>query len=370
METDDTLPDHLKGVFYAPICSKEEIDRILTCDIAKDYLLKIRADTAVDHMRILRRYRRRKIALGESYTLESCFTQTHYSRFIDNISKENREKISEVTYGDIHSSDANGMIFQSEYGPIVTISESLPLFLKFIHLALLEFPDDVPDYVRLNAARIAIRVMFGNESLDFDVDPRGIVPPAVGKEMHRTIPDQMTFIAGHEFAHFILGHLSEQKFVIAPIFNAFNRDSNAYMPSRVYSASEADEFEADKAAIQLLKYAPRRQREVHFAAVLWFYALEIFENISNQVFPPSAYKMRTHPKAEERRLHLLKHFNLDRKENKWLEQLNSRKEWLIQTLSEDVSLNFEAYEFYGSIYLDKPDSQWRGRELIDREDYY
>jgi len=39
-------------------------------------------------------------------------------------------------------------------------------------------------------------------------------------------------------------------------------------------------------------------------------------------------------------------------------------------LLEDVSLNIEGYEFYGSIYLDKPNTEWRGKELKDRVDYY
>ena len=34
-----------------------------------------------------------------------------------------------------------------------------------------------------------------------------------------------------------------------------------------------------------------------------------------------------------------------------------------------MSLNFDMYEMYGSVYLDKPNTNWRGRELIDRKDY-
>ncbi len=39
-------------------------------------------------------------------------------------------------------------------------------------------------------------------------------------------------------------------------------------------------------------------------------------------------------------------------------------------LQEDVSLNIEGYEIYGSCYLDLPNTPWRGRELVDRVDYY
>jgi len=33
-------------------------------------------------------------------------------------------------------------------------------------------------------------------------------------------------------------------------------------------------------------------------------------------------------------------------------------------LQEDVTLNIEAYENYGSAYLDKPDTKWRGVNLL------
>ena len=31
--------------------------------------------------------------------------------------------------------------------------------------------------------------------------------------------------------------------------------------------------------------------------------------------------------------------------------------------------NCEMYKFYGSLYLAEPNTEWRGRELIDRVDY-
>lgn len=41
-------------------------------------------------------------------------------------------------------------------------------------------------------------------------------------------------------------------------------------------------------------------------------------------------------------------------------------------IKEDISNNYgETYddELYGSIYLDLPNTEWRGRELLDRVDY-
>ena len=42
---------------------------------------------------------------------------------------------------------------------------------------------------------------------------------------------------------------------------------------------------------------------------------------------------------------------------------------LKKIMIEDASLYWDNYEMYGSVYLDKPNTKWRGRELIDRVDY-
>lgn len=37
---------------------------------------------------------------------------------------------------------------------------------------------------------------------------------------------------------------------------------------------------------------------------------------------------------------------------------------------DELGFNIDFYEMYGSAYLAKPNTKWRGRELIDRVDYY
>ena len=49
-----------------------------------------------------------------------------------------------------------------------------------------------------------------------------------------------------------------------------------------------------------------------------------------------------------------------------LPQLVSYWENLMQ---DDVSENYKQYEMYGAFYLAAPNTEWRGRELIDRVDY-
>ena len=47
---------------------------------------------------------------------------------------------------------------------------------------------------------------------------------------------------------------------------------------------------------------------------------------------------------------------------------NLVSEWE-KIIIKDVSENFELYETYGSLYLEAPNTEWRGKELIDRVDY-
>ena len=41
-----------------------------------------------------------------------------------------------------------------------------------MNLALLTHEEDIPEYVRVNALRIAIRIMLQTETLDFFMDPQ------------------------------------------------------------------------------------------------------------------------------------------------------------------------------------------------------
>ncbi len=55
---------------------------------------------------------------------------------------------------------------------------------------------------------------------------------------------------------------------------------------------------------------------------------------------------------------------------KAVESIKENAKVMGELLEQDLAENYDAYDFYGSCYLDKPDSEWRGRELVDRVDYY
>lgn len=357
-------------LFFRPVCNAAEIERIFNVQNAKDHLLKVRAETIVDHMRLFRVYRNKALKCKSNWSLEASFDSSHYEAVLAKLPQDARAICCSVTYGDIFSDEPNGMIFNTLYGPITTISESLRFFLKFAHLAILDFGDEVPLKIKMNSLRIAIRVMLRKEAMDFYMDPRGIIPARIASAIHAPIPLQLKFIAGHEFAHFILGHLSESNLINQPIFYALSAEENEYKPLKVYNTSQRNELDADLQAILLPEYSSRQRNELLRAALLWFGCLELFYAVSDIIFPQGSWSIKTHPTPRERYENLLVGVPDTGLDAQYWKEFLSRVDRLKPLLQEDVSLHFDAYEIYGSAYLDEPNTKWRGRELIDRVDYY
>lgn len=172
----EELPWQNQRGWYHGICSETEIDRILNVQKGKDYILKLRADTIVDNIRLWRVYRHISNAWGKDWALEKYFNAYSYINVRKAMPKEKQEICKQVSFGSIISSDPNGLIFETPYGICSTYSEYLRYFTRYSCLALLEFKGKVPWEVRFQAMRIAIRVMLQSEVFDFEVAPRGIIP--------------------------------------------------------------------------------------------------------------------------------------------------------------------------------------------------
>lgn len=356
---------------FRPVCNTEEIERIFNIKNGKDYLLKIRAETLVDNMRLFRVYRNKALIDEKNWSLEKSFDQSHFSRFVNNIGEEYAKKCRSIVAGNVFSNDPNGRIFFTDYGPLITICDSLRFFFKFMNLSLMDFGDRVPDHVKVNSLRIALRVMLKTEAQDFLMDPRGIVPEDIAEIMHSTIPDQLLFIAGHEYAHYILGHISEGNVADKPIFHAIFPNDKEYKPLTVYTQEQKQEFEADINSIMLIGLNDQQKFNLIEAALLWFGSLDLFETVLDIISPQNPYGRCSHPSARDRYENILSKVQTPAgfDFNKWktfLKTIDFYKEFLI----EDVSVNIEGYEVYGSAYLDQPNTEWRGPELRDRIDYY
>lgn len=366
------ITHEMKKVFFRPFCNEEEIERILHPRNAIDYLLKLRAETIADHMRLFRVYRNKALSFGEGWSLEGSFDNTHYKFVLDRLPEPERVQCQQITYGDLFSNEPNGSILKTELGAIVTISESLKLFLEFMHLGLMNFGDRVPDHVKLNAIRIGIRVMLQNEALDFLMNPRGIIPPDINRRMRKPLLHQMSFIAGHEFAHYLLGHLSDSSVTQKPLYYVILNEEQEYKFETLYSQSQQQEFDADLKAVQILLNTSSSEKiEIIDDILLWFLCLELYEAIHEFWSPPSSKIIISHPTARDRLESIINNIAVQNGIDRSSFRLNYQSIDMIKTfLIEDVAVNTGLYEMYGSVYLDKPNTIWRGKELIDRVDYY
>lgn len=233
----------------------------------------------------------------------------------------------------------------------------------------MDFGKRVPNHISLNSIRIAMRVMFQTEALDFLMDPRGIIPKDINEQIHKTIPYQMQFIAGHEFAHYILGHISDKNLIEKPILKAIFSNQSDYGNQKVYNYSQKNEFDADIMSIELGNYNKIEKERVFESALIWFAGLDLYEAIVGYISPPNSYL--THPPARARYENLLEKIPMQKNYDysKW-KNLMKLIDNLNHFFTDEIECNIERYETFGSCYLDKPNTEWRGRELVDRVDYY
>ena len=358
--------DFDKRMFYSPICSEQEIDRILLPQSAQDYLLQERANIIVDHMRFFRVYRNKALSVTD-WCFEKSFSTRHYLNVLDSYDDEDKEACSHINFGNMFSNDVNGYaIKHGKWGRFVHLNEALSFYMKFCNLALMDFPCEVPDYIRLNSLRIAIRVFLKNEAMDFLMDPRGIIPHEVARVMLDPIEDELQFIAGHEFGHHLHEHLNDENLKTRAFLNLGDKE---YLQP-IYSVSQTQEFQADLASVQRPAYDIDTYTKIFGAALLWFISLDLAEFTLNFMSPPITPS--SHPPAQDRINNLLENGFFKKSEIDFsvIDKIHQRGSQLKDFLNEDLSLHWDFYEYYGSAYLDAPNTKWRGKELIDRVDYY
>ena len=351
--------------WYIPICNKEEVNRIFNPQNASDYLLKLRADALFESYRLQRVIMARKNKLGEKWVFSEHFSMKEVNHYIENLSEDDRKKIESVPIGYIFTFETNGLCIKTEYGNIITVSESMKYFLYFMNLFFFDFDIDVPDDVRFSSLLIALRTMLETESTDFELDPRGEVPDDIHLECQRQTEKQIEFIFGHEIAHHLLNHLENGDTVA---FSLYTNKEHTGESHTVYNFRQLQEFEADIEAINrpIFKYEQDLDYLVQ-SAILFFAYIDIFEAVENYLNPPMN-SFKTHPDPIERLWRLYnstcEKITLFSREDveRIVEKCRSIKETIITA---HLPYNVETYEFYGSVYL----GQWRGKELIDRVDY-
>ena len=140
------------------------------------------------------------------------------------------------------------MCLKTEFGKVVIVSEVLRYFLYFINIATMDL-EGVPEDVRNDALVIATRTLLLTEALDFDLDPRGVVPASIHAQVTQMVKWQMKFIIGHEFAHHILQHGNDGNLYMSKARRFSDEDVGEFVG---YQRQHAEEFEADLHSISIV----------------------------------------------------------------------------------------------------------------------
>ena len=351
--------------WYLGICDIDESNRIINIKDGQDYLLKVRADSILNHMRIYRVMLARKRKNEDNWNLSTQFSKEEFNNYLDYLDDEKKEKCKMIPSGYVFSDDPNGALMRTDYGDIIVVSESLRHFLFYMNLFMADFDYDIPHSVRLDALRIAIRIMLQTESLDFELDPRGIIPNKVQIINDVYVEQQLQFVIGHEYAHYLLNHLDKNNTYSSSLFSnsigVIDRDEYMF-----YNHDQMQEFEADEYSVTFPEYDKTIFDEKVNSALYFFAYIELYEQAKEQIFP-SMNHIKTHPPAIERMWNIFEKTKdkLEIIDKSYIQELNDTIMKIKEILQEDIACNFDVYEQYGSVYL----SEWKGKELIDRVDY-
>ena len=359
--------------YYSFAEDENRIKAISSPKCAADALDKKRADYIINHIRIMRLFIHKRGWYefnNIKWDFRETFSNAHYEFFLKYLCDEDREKCNNITYGDMYCSKVNAFAYPDEkWGDFINVNVAIKYFSYFMLLALLEpLKYNVPKHIIKNALRIGLRTWLGCEALDFEMDPRGILPENIEKDIQNIIPFILVFISGHEFSHHLLGHCRKNN-----LRSIIMWGNNEKYIQKIYNASQKEEFAADIGALEIPKYPDSVYENVFECSLIWFLIIDLAEYAMNVINPGFYEGYQTHPSAMERFNHIVKtarhtkHFS-EQSYEKIIEWSTELKKFIRDDISENYGEIYDD-ELYGSLYLDLPNTEWRGKELIDRVDY-
>lgn len=340
-------------LFLISFCSKNEIIRLRSLKNAHDYLLRIRAMAIADSPRAVRvmNLRRRRFeqknhpwSLGHYYHSYDYF----HKNYITLLPKELRKNLASIPSGIAPLLEPNAMCIRSFVGDIVVVSESLEKFYYFMTIGFFgsNYGIDFPD--RVHALLIAIRIMNGTESLDFDLDSRGVLPVDTERKIKSLVSNQMMFTYGHEFAHYLLGHIAapETDFNSIPELEASSKES-------FYTYSHSAEFDADFHAVNNTKSNKINYKKIATGGLLALLFISFLDDIRACTSIKKTATSLTHPKSIDRLLTLHQKLGTNspiptRMVNNWIDEKNKYIKFMIES---PLKKHKDILKIYGSVYL-------------------
>lgn len=348
------LPDEAQ--FYLEFCTENEARRIFNVRNIHDYVLKKRADIIADSPRLIRslvQKRNEWEIRNRRWTLTGYYSTLNgeASEYIQSLSKSQRKIYKTLVYGRAPMEQPNGFCFRSILGDIVLVSDTLREFFYFYTLSSIGFYYGLNLEQRVHAFLIALRIMIGKESQDFDLDPREQLSAKIRAEVSADVGWMLQFTFAHEFAHFRLGHL-----------DAIRKSDE----DEVIFAHQL-EYEADLNALTLHGHKSERTSRLTWAAhqvFLSFHALERV-GIARADFPNFSVS-QTHPRPTDR----IEAIEDVRRRNRVADReiiddaIKSTNSF-VDLVLERIERDHNVFSKYGSMYL----PGFKVGNLVDRIDF-
>jgi len=360
-QRDDDLTDGEQ--FFAAFCSKKEIIRLRELKSAHDYLLRFRANAIVDSPRLVRvmSARREKFESGKrSWTLSDYYSTLNSvpKKYIQRLNRKERKIVKSVPYGFAPLAEANALCLKSLVGEVIIVSEALRHFYYFMTICLHGERYGIELADRADAGLIGLRIMVGSEAQDFDIDPRGVLPPRTEAAIRQHVDSMIEFTFGHEYGHLLCNHLPSDEQTAVSLHNA---------ELRTYQHNQ--EYEADLHPLRMVSGDRSAQGIMARAAYNVFLYLHLIELLTCECSDiPSLSVSETHP-APLDRLRKLREMLGDRDQPTRhrigfaIRAVRQMRDILLDRMR--VSHRDDVLTFYGSIYM----HGLGGKERRDRIDY-
>lgn len=355
-------------VVHYPVCTAQEIMRIQNPQSVADDLLALRANAIADNARLKRVFLRRQALCEHNWSLTSSFLDTAFKKYLATLPREKRTKCQRMPAGFAFLIEPNGACMRSERGDFIVISEALEHYLYYMNAFLFQ-PQELSTDDRLASVMISVRTMFLKESLDFDLDPRGALPSAVDQRLRAVVDDQIQFVIGHEYGHFLLNHLDRHLVGTAP-----RGIIPSYVEKRLqyYTPRQNQELAADAAALLDPDIDDKALADRLMGAIWFFLGLEVLYGAARFVANVSPIST-THPPPIDRMWALYKtvlaarpsvaaHVYSKDELEQWVDWMLRQKNSLLEDFFPD---NHHLFEVYGAVHL----PSFRGPPLADRIDY-
>lgn len=301
----------------------------------------------------------RKWALSQYY-----HSKDHYHKdYIKCLSRPHRKILKSIPAGLAYVSEANAVYIHSLAGEVVIASESLEKFYYFMSIALYGDEFSIPLIDRCHAIIIAIRIMLGSESLDFDLDPRGTLPSEIERGLGILVRHQMQFTFGHEYAHLLCKHIPSPQSIAKKkqpdVHSAHLKDI------RIFSYEM--EYEADLYALRNIQKKDKVYSQISQGAFSVLLYLNFLEKTLDELGLKKFSISMTHPSPLDRIKNLQRRlgkkvFVSERQLEFYLNILEEMKDTFIYQVKDNKN---DVLTSYGSVYL----PSYKSKIKQDRYDF-